>query len=111
MLIIVSLLVLMMIIRYIRKSRLSTSMAVIWVLWSLGLVLISVFPEIVYGLTTLLGIISPMNSLFLIMVFILYLLVFFLYLKISILEDKLSSLTQHMGIREAEQKAETEKKA
>ena len=103
-LIAVSLLVLFMIVRYIRKSRLSTNMAVIWVLWSLGLVLISVFPNIIYGLTSLLGIISPMNSLFLIMVFILYLLVFFLYLKISILENKLNSLAQHIGISE-EQKA------
>ena len=97
-LVIISIIVFISIIRFIKKSKLSTQMAVIWILWSIGLILISVFPTIIYNLSKILGIIAPMNTLFLLMMFILYCLVFFLYLRISILEYKLKNLAQHIGI-------------
>jgi hypothetical protein len=99
-LIAISLIVTFMIIRFIRRNKLSTQMAVIWILWSIGLVLISIFPNMIYSLSKFLGIQSSMNTLFLLMVFILYCLVFFLYLKISILENKLYSLAQYVAIDE-----------
>ena len=99
-LIVISILVLFFIVRFIKKSKLSTQMAVIWILWSIGLILISCFPQIVYRLSDFLGIQTPMNTLFLIMMFILYCLVFFLYLRISILENKLKAIAQHIGIDE-----------
>ena len=99
-LVIISIIVFIAIIRFIKKSKLSTQMAVIWILWSICLILISVFPTIIYNLSKILGIIAPMNTLFLLMMFILYCLVFFLYLRISILEYKLKTLAQHIGIHE-----------
>ena len=98
----ISILVFLAIVHYIRKSRLTTQMAVIWILWSMGLIIISIFPQIIYSLVKLLGIATTMNGVFIIMIFIVYCLVFFLYLKISILETKLNALVQDQAIRNKE---------
>ena len=100
--IVISLLVFVTIVRYIRKSKLTTQTAVIWILWSMGLVVISIFPGLIYNLVKLLGIVTPMNGLFMIMIFILYCLVFFLFLKVSILETKLMALAQDQAIHNKE---------
>ena len=98
----ISILVFLAIVHYIRKSRLTTQMAVIWILWSMGLIIISIFPQISYSLVKLLGIVTTMNGVFIIMIFIVYCLVFFLYLKVSILETKLNALVQDQAIRNKE---------
>lgn len=98
----ISVVVFLAIVHYIRKSRLTTQMAVIWILWSMGLIIISIFPQIIYSLVKLLGIATTMNGVFIIMIFIVYCLVFFLYLKISILETKLNALVQDQAIRNKE---------
>lgn len=95
-----SLLVFFFIFHFIRKSKLSNQMAVIWILWSIFLIIISIFHELIYNISYSLGIVSPINGLFLIMMFILYILVFFLYLKISVLENKVTTLAQHIAINE-----------
>ena len=95
-----SLLVFFFIYYFIRKSKLSNQMAVIWILWSIFLIIISIFHEVIYKISYSLGIASPINGLFLIMMFILYVLVFFLYLKISVLENKVTTLAQHIAINE-----------
>ena len=99
-LIFVSIFVFFFILKFIRKNKLSTDMAVVWILWALGLIIISLVPQIVYAISKLLGIMAPINTVFLIMTFILYCLVFFLYLKLSVLEDKLKSLIQYTAIRD-----------
>ena len=98
----ISVLVFLAIMHFIRKSRLTTQMAVIWILWALGLVIISIFPQIIYSLVKLLGITTTMNGLFIIMIFIVYCLVVCLYLKVSILETKLNALVQEQAIRSKE---------
>ncbi len=104
--IVISVIVFLAILHYIRKSKLTTQMAVIWILWSMGLVIISIFPDIIYNLVKLLGIATPMNGLFMIMIFIVYCLVFFLYLKVSILETKLMALAQDQAIHNKEKSEE-----
>lgn len=99
----ISILVFLMVLRFIKKSKVSTQSAVIWILWSFGLIIISVFPKIISQITAFFGIQSSINGLFLIMIFLLYMLVFFLYLKISVLENKVRDLTQHIAIREKEE--------
>ncbi len=89
------------IIRYIKKSKLTTDLAIIWILWGCGLIVISLFPSIVTFIANLLGIITTINALFLIMIFFLYCLVFYLFLKVSYLEDKLRKLAQYIAITES----------
>lgn len=84
--------------RLIKRSKFSTELAIIWIIWGLGLIVISIFPQIIYQLTSLLGFIAPINMLYLFMIFFLYCLVFYLYLKISVLEDKLKNLIHETAL-------------
>lgn len=86
----------------IKKSKMSLDSASLWVLWSLGVILIAFFPEIITWISHILGIAAPMNTVFLVMIFLLYVLVFFSYVKLSLLEDKLKNLIQRLGIEENE---------
>lgn len=84
--------------RLIKKSKFSSDMAIIWLVWGLGIIFISLFPEIIYQLTALFGFMAPINMLFLFMIFFLYCLVFYLYLKLSSQEDKLKSLIHEVAL-------------
>ncbi|MDO5085840.1 MAG: DUF2304 domain-containing protein [Erysipelotrichaceae bacterium] len=97
-LIIGSVLFFLFLVRNIKKSKLSIEMAVIWVLWGIGIIVISIFPQLVYKLTRMIGIQAPINTIFLIMIFLLYTLTFFLYIKISVLEDKTKSAIQEIAL-------------
>lgn len=57
--------------------------AMIWILWSIGMVIISVFPNIIEKTKNILGIQTQSNAVFLITIFLLYCLTFYLYLRIS----------------------------
>lgn len=94
-----SILFFMIILFFIKKSKISLDLASVWVLWGCGLILISIFPNIVEFTSNILGIKTTINALYLIMIFILYCLVFYLFLKISILEDKLRSLIQIIALK------------
>lgn len=101
-LILFSILFFLFVLLNIKKSKMSLDMASLWVIWSLGVILIAFFPELISWLSSILGIIAPMNTIFLVMIFLLYSLVFFAYVKISLLEDKLKNLIQRIGMEENE---------
>ena len=87
-----SILFFIIILYFIKRSKISLDLASVWILWGCGLITISIFPEIVEYTSKLLEIKTTINALYLIMIFILYCLVFYLFLKISILENKLKNL-------------------
>ncbi len=99
-LIVASLLFFLSLIRIIRKSKLSTDMGTAWVIWGIGLVIISLFPQIAYFVSNLIGIQSPINAIFLFMIFFLYCLSFYMFVKVSILEEKFKNLVQEVSLRE-----------
>ena len=87
---------------------------IFWIFFAGILLLMGVFPEIVYKLTDLIGIMSPANLVFLIMIIILFEKVFTLSVIVSQLEEKISILSAEVALRshetakEHEQKIETE---
>ena len=89
----------MYILRFIKKSKMSLNMGSIWIVWGVGVILIAFFPEIITWLGGLMGIYSQLNTIFFVMLAILYMLVFYLFVKISILEEKLKNMIQAAGIR------------
>lgn len=105
-LILFSILFFSFVLMYIRKSKMSLDSAALWVLWSLGVVFIAFFPEIITWISHILGIAAPINSVFLIMIFLLYALVFFAYIKVSLLEEKLKNLIQKLGMEEEKHRNE-----
>ncbi|MCF0110077.1 MAG: DUF2304 domain-containing protein [Erysipelotrichaceae bacterium] len=88
------------VIRTIRKAHISKDMATIWILWGLGLVVIGLFPQIMEIIANILGIENVSNTIFIIMIFVLYCLSFFLFIKVSVLENRLNTLVQRLGIDE-----------
>ena len=101
-LLVASILTFLIIIRNIRKSKLSTDLATVWILWGAGLIFLSLFPSIAYALGHAIGIMSPVNGVFLIMIFLLYVLVFVLYLRLSVLEEKTKNLIHVIALMRKE---------
>lgn len=101
-LIAVSILTLWYIQRKIQKAQIKIEDAFYWFIVSICLVLISIFPQIPFCLSELLGFQAPINLVFLVIIFLLLMKVFLLSIKVSQLDSKLTSLVEEMAIRERE---------
>ncbi len=86
------------IIRLIRKSSIRIEDTFFWIIFSFILILISLFPKIIYIISDKLGFQSPVNLVYLIIIFILIVHQFFMSLKISRLTIKQKELVQAMAI-------------
>ena len=93
-----SLLTFIFINRYIKKSRVRIEDTMFWVVFSAGLVVVGIFPQLPIMLSRLLRIESPANFVFLAIIFVLLVHQFFLTMKISQLEIKLRELVQAVAI-------------
>lgn len=88
----------------IRKAKMQIEDAVFWVLFSFLLILLAVCPPLLYFFTNLLGVQSPANLLFLVIIALLLAKVFSMSVRISILEEKLMTLAQNEALDELELK-------
>lgn len=86
----------------IRKSQMQIEDSIFWILFSISLVFISIFPNITYFISNLLGIGAPVNFVFLSMIFILLFKVFSMSIRISQLEYKIRNLVQQIAIKNHE---------
>lgn len=94
------------ILRKIRKLKVKMEDAIFWMVFAVILCLMGVFPEITYWLTRIMGIMSPANLIFLVVIFLLIEKVFTLSIIVSQLEEKVSVLSAEVALRShsAEQK-------
>lgn len=97
-----ALLTLFFVLRKIRRSQLKTSDGIFWFFLVLCLVVVAVFPQIIYALSALLGIESPANFVFLAIVAVLLIKEFSASLEIARLKAKLSQLVQDEALRDNE---------
>ena len=84
----------------IRKAKVRIEDTVFWFLFSFAVIILSLFPGIVVFFAGLLGVQSPVNFLYLVMIFVLLIRVFKLTLKVSILEYNLNGLGQQIALRD-----------
>lgn len=96
-LLIVSIIVLVFVLWNIIKNKMNIAYAMIWILWAIGMVTISLFPQIVAWVTNLLGIQTQSNAVFLITIFLLYILTFYLYLTISRHNEEITTLNYEIA--------------
>ena len=82
----------------IRKRRIQLKDGIFWVAFGFLLILVSVFPVLAIWASSLLGIQSPSNCVFLILIFLLGCHQFFLTIRISRLEIKNNQLVQNIAI-------------
>jgi len=98
-LIVGSILFLIFLIISIKKSKLSNDIATLWIIFSLIILVLAIFPEIIVVIVKGLGIDSPVNGVYLIFIALLLALSFVLFAKVSTLENKLNDLAQKVGIK------------
>ena len=84
----------------IRNSQLKTSDAVFWFLFAGCLVVISIFPQIVYWAAALVGIQSPANLVFLLVFIILIVKLLLSSVETAQLKSKLNILVEYEALRD-----------
>ena len=83
----------------IRRLKVKMEDAIFWIFVAVVLCTLSLFPEIVYKLTDIVGVMSPANLVFLIVIFILLEKVFTLSIIVSQLEEKITVLSSEVALR------------
>ena len=86
----------------IRKNRLQIGYAVSWSIFSLTLVMVAIFPGIVVFFADQLGVVSPANLLYLVVLFVLIIKQFSVTIKLSKLNQQITELTQMVALKENE---------
>lgn len=86
--------------RKIRQSKLQIEYAIFWIIFGFFLILLALFPETAIWGAKLLGIVSPINLIFLLVIFLLLVKVFFMTIELSSLENKVKELVQKIALDE-----------
>lgn len=88
------------ILRKIRKSKMQIEDSIVWILWSIAIFIVSIFPTPIIYLSKVLKIQSPANFVFLFVVFYLYYIIFSMSGKISQLKEKNKDVVQKVSLLE-----------
>ncbi len=83
----------------IRKSKVKMEDAIFWMFFSGLLLILAIFPQLSFYLSDLLGIDSPANLVFLMIICLLLEKIFTLSIVVSQLEEKVSVLSSEVAIR------------
>lgn len=95
-----SVLTTLLIMRKIRKEKMMIEESLFWIGFSFMLILFSIFPQIVFKMSDMVGTQSPSNFIFLFIIFVLIVRMFQMSMKISQLEAKFKDLVARMAIDE-----------
>ncbi len=90
--------------RRIRKAQMQIDDSIFWIIMSILLVFISIFPGIASFLSALIGIESPANAVFLAVIFLLLAKLFGMSVQISQLNQKIRTLSQEIALMQTERK-------
>lgn len=101
-LILVSLITLIFIARKIRSSKVKLEDSMFWICFAALIFIFSLFPQIFYMLSDLVGTYSPSNFVFLFFIFVLLIQSFQLSMRISQADTKIKELTQQLAIEKFE---------
>ncbi|MGN0172727.1 MAG: DUF2304 domain-containing protein [Acutalibacteraceae bacterium] len=97
------------VLRKMRRSQMLMADSIFWIIMSLLLVVISIFPGIAGMVSVWIGVESPSNFVFLVMIFILLVKLFSLSAQVSQLKTKLRTMVEEYAVRAAEQPQEEAK--
>ena len=91
------------VLRKVRKSKMRTEDSVFWLLFSAVLVLLGLIPEIAMRVSQWVGIQSPANLVFLVVIFLLIIKLFLMDHQISRLHNQLTHVAQHIAIEKLDE--------
>lgn len=106
--IIISIITFLFIIRKIQKNHLNIEQAISWILWSIALLIVSIFPDIAAFLARMLGFISTSNFIFSMFIFFLYIMLFSQTITISKMKERELEMIQKLSIEEYKNKKKGE---
>ena len=101
-LIVVAILSFVFVLRKIRKAQVRIEDILFWLVVSLGVLILGIFPKIAFWFSNILGIMSPTNFVFLVFIFVLLFKVFILTVQVSQLQEKIKDLAQNVAIYKSE---------
>lgn len=107
-LVVISMLSMLNILKRVRKSKLQIEYSIFWIVFSILLILVAIFPQPMFTLAQILGIQSPANIVFLFVIFILLIKLFNMTIEVSQLQYKQQELVQKIALDENKK---TEKKS
>jgi hypothetical protein len=91
-------LMLVFMLKRIRQAKLKIEYTIFWIAFASLLVVMGVFPEVIYKISDLIGFQAPISMVYLVIIFVLILKMFFMTLQISQLEHKVDALAQQIAI-------------
>ncbi len=97
-LIVASIITAIFVLRKIKKSQFKIGDTLYWLFFCLFLLLMSIFPKVVFWISDLIGFEAPSNFIFVAIIFLLLVKIFLLDARVSKNEDKLTKLTQKYAI-------------
>lgn len=102
-LIIVSVLTFFFVVSKIRKNGLNIDDSIIWILWAITLLVLSIFPQVATFFSQEFGFQSTSNFVLSVFIFALYLIIFMQAVQISKLKNKLTQLVQKVSIKDVKE--------
>lgn len=88
-----------MIIHKIRKCKVKQADSLFWVVFAMILAILGIFPQLSYWMSTALGIISPANFIFLVIIALLLEKLLSVSIQVSMLESKVEIMSAELAIR------------
>ena len=82
------------ILRRVRQAKVQIEDTIFWLLFSAALLILAIFPGIAYWAANLLGFMSPINFVYVVIIFLLLAKQFFMSIKLSQLDSKVRILTE-----------------
>lgn len=83
----------------IRKNKIKQEDALYWICFAVLLAVLGIFPKFSYMMSDALGILSPANFVFLVIIALLLEKIFTLSIKTSLLENKIEIMAAELAIR------------
>lgn len=84
----------------IHKNQLRIQDSIFWIVFSAVILLLAFFPQPMMEVSRFMGIMSPVNLVFLVFIFVAYIKLFAMTSKLSMLENKLKVLTYQIALKE-----------
>lgn len=88
--------------RQIKRSKMQIDYTIFWTLFTLGLLVLGIFPGIASWLAAFFGFQSPANLVYLLVIFVLLMKEFTDTAKLSKLNHQVEELTQYIALQKAE---------
>ena len=88
------------ILRRVRQAKVQIEDTIFWLGFSAALLILAIFPGIAYWAADLLGFMSPINFVYVVIIFLLLAKQFFMSIRLSQLDSKVRILTEQVALNE-----------